>query len=129
MKERSLKERSFGLSVGGVLCAIAAYQLWRGRMGVAEIIGAIGALLVLLGWLAPSMLARPAAWWWRLAQVLAYVNTRILLTVLFFVLLVPLSVAWRLVGRDPLARRRGRWAGWSPYPARYRDRAHYQRTF
>ena len=38
-------------------------------------------------------------------RVLGYVNARILLTVLFSVLLVPLALVWRLTGKDPLARR------------------------
>ena len=42
-------ERSFGVSVGGVLCAIAVALLWRGRTGRAEVIGGIGAVLLVCG--------------------------------------------------------------------------------
>ena len=34
------RERSFGLSVGGVLMVIALALLWRGRIARAEVIGA-----------------------------------------------------------------------------------------
>ena len=43
------KERSFGISVGGVLLLIAAYLVWRGRITAAEIVGGIGAVLLVLG--------------------------------------------------------------------------------
>jgi saxitoxin biosynthesis operon SxtJ-like protein len=122
-------ERSFGLSVGVVLCLIAAFLAWRGRLNRAEILGAVGVVLVVLGLGAPSLLKWPSDIWWRVARVLGYVNARILLTVLFGIALVPLSMAWKLIGVDPLERRRDRWPGWSPYPDRYRDHRHYSRMY
>jgi hypothetical protein len=122
-------ERSFGVSVGGVLCAIAALLVWRGRVGRAEVVGAVGALLLACGLLYPPLLRYPSAAWWRLSRTLGYVNARVLLTVLFGTVLVPISLVWRLTGKDPLARRRQQWPGWSAYPSRYRDRKHYERMY
>ncbi len=50
------KERSFGISVGGVLLLIAAVLWWRGRITSAEIVGGIGAVLLVLGLTAPRLL-------------------------------------------------------------------------
>lgn len=122
-------ERSFGLSVGVVLCALAALLWWRGRAGRAEVAGGVGAALVVAGLVHPRLLRYPSAAWWRLARLLGYVNARVLLTLLFAIVLVPLSIIWRLTGKDPLERRRRGWTGWSPYPARYRDARHYERMF
>ena len=122
-------ERSFGVSVGIVLCAIAAALVWRGRIGRAEVLGAVGVALLICGLVYPPILKRPSAVWWRFSRALGHVNARILLTLLFALVFVPLSLFWRLTGKDPLARRRDRWPGWSPYPARYRDRHHYTRMF
>ena len=41
MKGPPNPERSFGVSVGVVLCVIAAFLLWRGRVTRAEIVGGI----------------------------------------------------------------------------------------
>ena len=41
----------------------------------------------------------------------------------------PVSFVWRLTGRDPLARRRDKWPGWSVYPERYRNRKHYEQMY
>ena len=122
-------ERSFGVSVGIVLCAIAAALVWRGRIGRAEVLGAVGVALLICGLVYPPILKRPSAVWWRFSRALGHVNARILLALLFALVFVPLSLFWRLTGKDPLARRRDRWPGWSPYPARYRDRHHYTRMF
>jgi saxitoxin biosynthesis operon SxtJ-like protein len=122
-------ERSFGLSVGTVLCVIAAAFVWRGRPLRAEVFGAVGALLLLFGAVRPSLLRRPNVWWWRFARVLGHFNARVLLTLMFVLVFVPLGLIWRLTGKDPLARRRAARQGWVPYPNRYRDRRHYERMY
>jgi hypothetical protein len=122
-------ERSFGLSVGTVLVLIAAFLAWRGRMPPAQIVGGIGAVLVVLGAVRPTLLKWPSAVWWRFALFLGHVNARIILTLIFALALTPIGLIWRAIGRDPLARRRQRWRGWSSYPARYRDRNHYNKMY
>src|SRR4029453_9650965 len=76
-------ERSFGLSVGGVLCLIAAVLLWRGRIFGAELAGSVGVVLLVCGLVHPPLLKWPSALWWRFARALGYVNARVLLTGLF----------------------------------------------
>jgi hypothetical protein len=122
-------ERSFGRSVGTVLVLAAAYLWWRGRMTPASITGTVGLVLVLLGQFAPMWLKWPSAVWWKFALLLGYINARIILTVIYVLVLVPLGLLWRIIGRDPLGRRRTSWAGWSTYPERYRDRNHFTRMF
>ena len=122
-------ERSFGVSVGLVLCAIAAVLWWRARVGRAEILGVIGAFLLVAGIVYPPVLKYPSAAWWRFSRALGHVNACVLLTIIFSIVLVPISLIWRLTGKDPMARRREGWPGWTPYPPRYRDRRHYERMF
>ena len=122
-------ERSFGLSVGMVLLLIAAYAVWRGRFTVAEVTGGIGTVLVLLGYLRPMLLYYPSLVWWKFAMALGYVNARVILTIAFTIVLVPISMAWRLIGRDPLQRRRDQWPGWTPYPPRYRNAQHFEKMY
>lgn len=122
-------ERSFGVSVGGVAVAVAAYLWWHGSIQSGAIVGAVGLALVVLGLLAPRALYWPSVVWWKLVHLLGYINARIILTVLFSVLLVPIGLFWRLTGKDPLGRRRASGSGWSAYPARYRDPKHYSRMY
>jgi hypothetical protein len=123
------KSRSFGLSVGTVLILIGLALAWRGRIGRAEVVGAIGAVLVILGFLRPTLLRAPSDAWWVFAGVLGWVNARILLSLAFFLVLTPLGLLWRLIGRDPMDRRRSTYTGWSRYPIRYRDTKHFERMY
>jgi len=122
-------ERAFGLSVGTVLVLIAGFAVWRGRILTAEVLGVVGALLVVLGYLRPAFLYWPSKAWWRMALALGYVNARVILTMAFVLVFVPMGLVWRLIGRDPLARRQAHWQGWRTYPARYRERNHFLRMF
>lgn len=123
------KERSFGLSVGGVLLAVAAYMVWRGRTGSATITGGIGAVLLVLGLTYPPLLKYPSAAWWKMAMVLGYVNARVILTIAFALVLSPMGIVWRLIGKDPLARRRENWPGWTATPERFRSPNHFTRMY
>lgn len=129
MKTPLNKDRSFGLSVGGVLILIAGYLAWRGRMDRAAIVGGIGATLVLLGLTASWLLKWPSAVWWKFAMILGYVNARVILTIAFALVLTPMGLAWRLLGKDPLARRRSHWHGWSRTPERFKNPDHFTRMY
>ena len=118
-------ERSFGVSVGAVLVLVAAFLVWRGRMTGAGWTGGIGAVLVVLGLVAPALLTWPSALWWKLTMALGYVNARVILTIAFLLVLTPIGLLWRLLGRDPLGKRRESWPGWTTYPQRYADRSHF----
>ncbi len=122
-------EKSFGISVGIVLLLIAGFLVWRERLATAQVMGGIGAVLLVLGLVQPRLLKWPSAVWWRFAMILGYVNARIILTVIFTIVFSPLGLLWRIIGNDPLARKRRNWPGWSPYPARYRKSDHFTRMY
>ena len=79
------QERSFGVSVGGVLIAVAAYFAWRGRIDRATLLAGIGAALVMLGLTAPTLLKYPSRAWWKMAMVLGHINARVILTIAFLI--------------------------------------------
>jgi hypothetical protein len=122
-------ERSFGISVGSVLIVLALILLWRRRITRAEVLGAIGAVLLLLGLVAPALLKYPSKYWWKFSLAFGRVMARFWLSLLFLLVLTPVSFIWRLMGRDPLARSREKWPGWSIYPERYRNRKHYDQMY
>jgi len=97
--------RKSALVVAAVLFLIAAWNIYRGRTGVVAVFGTLGALLVVAGLFVPAAAGAFHRAWMRLAVVLGYVNSRVLLTLTYYGLMTPYGVVSRLVGRDPLLRR------------------------
>ena len=120
--------RRFGLMVGGVFLLIGCLSWWRGHEVAPRILWGLGAPLVTLGAIAPSLLGPVERVWMAMAEVLGRINTRIILTTLFFLVFTPIGWIrrWR---EDPLNRAMhdGRTSNWIPRqrvavdPARYRQ--------
>jgi len=96
--------RDFGLLVGGIFGAIGLWPLlWRQQSPRTWAI-ALFVVLVVPALVAPRVLA-PAYWaWMKLAEVLAWINTRILLGVVFYGVVTPIGLVMRLFVRDPMHR-------------------------
>ncbi len=61
---------------------------------------AMAALLIAL--LVPPLARIITVWWEKFSRVLAAVNSRIILTIVFYLVLAPLACLYRLFNRDPL---------------------------
>ncbi|MDO8446171.1 MAG: SxtJ family membrane protein [Deltaproteobacteria bacterium] len=45
------------------------------------------------------------AGWMKFAHILGWVNTRIILTLVYLIIFTPLALIFRLIGKDPMDRR------------------------
>ncbi len=132
MKRHSFRvEREFGLIVGGIFTLLGAWWLYRGKfVSVSQVILVLGMMLILLGLTFPRSLVYPNRAWMLLAEALAYVSTRIILGLVFFLIVTPIGVVKRLLGWDPLHRRAGSGPSyWRPYSDRQRDTRHYEKMY
>ena len=95
------ENRSFGLLMAAVLLGFAGvrYLLAGSTLRWAMAIGAAFLLVALVqpGWLAPVRRG-----WMRFAAVLGYINSRILLTIVFGLVVTPIAYLLRLLGRQPM---------------------------
>jgi hypothetical protein len=121
--------RSFGLTVGFVLAGIAALNAWRGHLLRAEILGVLGASLVFAALLRPASLRGIAAAWSRVGHALGWINSRVLLTLMFVFILWPIGLVSRACGNDVLDARRRGGSFWTAYSSRLRDLKHFERSF
>ncbi|HET6647941.1 MAG TPA: SxtJ family membrane protein [Pyrinomonadaceae bacterium] len=96
--------RKTALVVAAVFLAIALWNVYRGRMTQVTIFGGIAGAITLIG-LIPVAARAFHRFWMGIAAVLGYVNSRILLSVLYYGLFTPVGLVRRLIGRDPLQRR------------------------
>lgn len=97
--------RKTALIVAAVVVAIAGWNFYRGRIIVASVFGVAGGLLLLAGLLFPTLARAFHIFWMRVAAALGYVNSRIILSVMYYGVFTPYSLVSRLAGRDPLKRR------------------------
>jgi glucan phosphoethanolaminetransferase (alkaline phosphatase superfamily) len=125
------REREFGLIVGGVLLILSTWWVYRGKFPTfTKYSLAIGAVLVLLGLVLPRLLVWPNKAWMALAEVLAFISTRIILALVFFGIVTPIGFIKRLMGWDPLHRRAGSSDSyWQPYSERQKDTRHYEKMY
>jgi hypothetical protein len=97
--------RNFGLVVGGVFLGIAALVAWRNDWTgttAAGVFAALGAPLVVLGLAAPDSLRSVHRVWMTFALVLGFVMTRVILTLVFFLVLTPIALVLRVLGKHVL---------------------------
>jgi hypothetical protein len=122
--------RKTALVVAAVLLAVAAWNFYRGRAGVVVIFGALGALLLVVGLLVPAAARAFHKAWMRFASALGYVNSRVLLTLMYYLVITPYGLVTRLAGRDPLRRRaKGQGSYWVERKHTRQAREQFERLF
>ncbi|MFL6334188.1 MAG: SxtJ family membrane protein [Pyrinomonadaceae bacterium] len=122
--------RKSALLVAAVLLAIAAWNVYRGRPTIVIVFGSLGAALLVAGLLVPPAARAFHTAWMHLAEGLAYVNSRVLLTLMYYVGVTPYGLVSRLAGRDPLRRRAPRGESyWVERKRTRQERARFERLF
>ena len=96
--------RQFGLLVGGIFGVIGLWPMvWRHQpMRSWALVLAVA--LIVPGLVAPRILSPVHRAWMKLGEGLAWVNTRIILGLVFYIVVTPLGLLMRLVSHDPMRR-------------------------
>lgn len=98
-----VSDRQFGLIVGLILSALGTLPLAWGGEG-KQTLWAIAAVLLVLGLVFPALLHWPKTiWFWITGKIGIAVNF-LLLSVIFYFVVTPVALFFRLIGRDPLRR-------------------------
>lgn len=124
--------RNFGFTFGVVAAIVATVLLWRGRTAPGQGFLAASILFFAVGALAPGLLRPAFGPWMKFAEILGYVNTRILLGVFYFVGITPTGLLMRLVGKDPMSRtfkRKNESTYWTRPTPHVDGHRHFDRQF
>lgn len=98
--------RNFGLITGGGFAAIFGVLLPILRHhGTPIWPWVLCVLLVSTGLLAPRILKPIHYVWTRFGETLGWVNSQIILSIIFYLLFVPVALIGALTGWDPMAKR------------------------
>ncbi|MCI0747552.1 MAG: SxtJ family membrane protein [Verrucomicrobia subdivision 3 bacterium] len=120
--------RKFGCRVGGVFLLLGLWFALRNKPWHAWF-WIPGAALVGLGAVAPKTLKHVYIAWMASAFLLGFVVSNVLLTIFFYLVLTPVGLFARLIGKDFLERK---WTGASSYwrpAARRGEPADLERQF
>jgi hypothetical protein len=122
--------RKFGLTVGTAFAVLGLISWARGHVVPPRVLWTLAVLLVVPGLVAPAVLGPVRTVWMRAAAVMGEFNSRVLLTIFFYVVIAPFGFVLRRI-RDPLNRslkddRPSQWIKREPVPV---DRARYEQQF
>ena len=105
--DTSSKEiRKFGLVIAIAMGVIGSFVYVKfGNFDVVGWLWGIGLLFLILGFILPSVLRPVYRIWMLLAYFIGGIISRVILTVLFYVVLTPTGLVLRLFGKDVLDQR------------------------
>lgn len=97
-------DRSFGLTVGGILLLIEIYRLWGiwkfDTIGI--ILLAIATPLIVLGCVYPSLLALFNRAWMKLGLIMFKVVNPVIMFAVYVLTIIPIGFILRITGKDPM---------------------------
>ena len=95
--------RKFGYTVGIAFGIFSGYFFWRGKPFALYVL-ALAALLLLFGFIAPTLLRPVQKAWMTLALLMGWVMTRVILAIVFYLVITPIGLVLRLTGKDFMNR-------------------------
>ena len=97
--------RNFGILIGFVVGPILGVILpfYKTKTFDLNFLG-IGVCILLISISIPKILFYPYKVWMKIGEILGWVNSRIILGIIFFVLFVPVGLIRRIANRDTLKR-------------------------
>lgn len=96
--------RSFGLLVGGIFAVLGLWPRVFRHQNVRAWELVIAALLIVPAILMPRLLKWPHYVWMQIGHVLGWINSRIIMTLAFYVVFTPVGFFRRMQG-DPMNRK------------------------
>src|SRR5713101_6216933 len=121
--------RHFGLMVGGIFAAIGLWPVLFRAEGPRLWALALVVALVVTALVLPRSLTQVHRAWMAAGEGLGWINTRILLSMIFYGLVTPMGVVMRRFGRDPMQRRFEPGAATYRVPKPSRSATHMTRQF
>ena len=96
--------RKFGITIGVILLIIAGFLFWKEKESF-QILLTFGLTLCILGIAIPFIL-KPIYWVWMIfATILGWIMTRVILSLLFYIIFTPIGLIPRFFGKQFLELR------------------------
>ena len=103
--------------VGAAFGVLAAIAMWRGNTVSWKVLSALGGTLMLAGILIPTRLGPVLRGWMAFAHLLSKVTTPIFMGIVYFLVVTPIALFTRAIGRRPLKHAERDGGFWTPSPS------------
>lgn len=126
--EKAVKKT--GISVGVVLIAIS-FILWWLEKNSFVYFSAVGGIFIILSYIAIPLLKPFHKLWIGLSLVLGFVMSRIILTILFYLVVTPIGLLAKIVGKKfmPLGFDKSAETYWEKREKTAKEKIDYERQF
>ena len=121
--------RSFGLTMGVVFLALGSLCLFGQKHAIAINNLAVSGMFFAAGLISPILLKPIYIIWMRFAFVLGWVNLKIVLILLFYLVFTPLGLLLRLFRFDLLERKSSGTTYWKKKEKNDLNISNYERRF
>ena len=100
---QTTSNRKFGLTVGTAFLVLAGIVWWRDHLWLRNIFGGVGGFLIVAGLIVPAILGPVQRGWMRMALAISKVTTPIFMGIAYYLSVVPIAFAMKLLGKNPIA--------------------------
>jgi hypothetical protein len=94
--------RTFGIGLAVILAVIGSLLFYKHRQTNYFWLYAVSGVLLVLALAAPNILAPIYKGWAKVANAIGWVNTRLLLALIYYLVFTPIGLLSRLLGKDLL---------------------------
>ena len=122
--------RKFGITIGIILMIIAGFLFWKEKESF-QILLTFGVTLCILGIVIPFIL-KPIYWVWMIfATILGWIMTRVILSLLFYIILTPIGLISRLFGKQCVELRwdKSKESYWNLRTNEHLQKENYEKQF
>ena len=122
--------RKFGVTIGLSLMIVAGFLFWRGKESFETLLIA-GLVLCVLSLTIPIVL-KPVYWVWMvLGAILGWLMTRLILSLLFYLVITPIGLFSRLSGNNFLELKwdKSKTTYWNYRATKQRNNEDYEKQF
>lgn len=98
--------RKFGVVMAIAFGIIGLIPAWKDHWTISYVFWGISVILFLLPALIYPMFLRPIhKYWMKFAMAVGWFNSRLILSLMFYLIFTPIAIFMKIIGRDPLERR------------------------
>ena len=122
--------RKFGITIGVILLIIAGFLFWKEKESF-QILLTFGVTLCILGIVIPFIL-KPIYWVWMIfATILGWIMTRVILSLLFYIIFTPIGLILRFFGKQFLELRwdKSKESYWNYRTNEHLKKENYEKQF